>query len=96
MKNNYEFGWILKNNGWTEIDVQTSERAKKSNFVTTKLSPCVAATREWDSVEYRLLQNGEAIREYAVVTCVNGGSRWINITGDSLAAIFAEVAENMF
>lgn len=93
---NYTYEWKLKNEGWKEVEVETPEQAKKSNYVSTALQPAVAGTRQWDTCEYRLMRNGDYTCEYLVLSCRDGGSRWINVTGNSLGAIFEAAGENLF
>lgn len=93
---NYTYGWKLKYDGWQEITVENETNRKKADYVTNKLAPAVVATREWDGCSYVLMRNGECVREFVKLSANGGGSRFIDVTGDSIAAIFSETAENIF
>lgn len=92
----YTFGWALKDEGWEETTEITECEAKKLAYVKNKLEPAVTATREWDHCDYKVMVNRDYRREYVVLSADGGGGRWINVSGNSLGAIFESVGENLY
>lgn len=96
----YTFEHILKERGAKPLDLKyyTECHKDKKHYVENFLSVAIAKTRLWNKVEYTILQfpQGE-IGEYLVLYSDNAiGARYINVTANSLGAIFSSLGENIW
>lgn len=100
---NYTYGWKLKEDGWKEIpwkewvDLKGAETyGKKDYYVNNYLMQAIRESNSgWENVKYKLLKRDECIEEY-IVLCYDTKTdegRYINVSGNSLAAI-GQVAFN--
>lgn len=100
---NYTYGWKLKEDGWKEIpwkewvDLKGAETyGKKDYYVNNYLMQAIRESNSgWENVKYKLLKKDEYIEEY-IVLCYDTKTdegRYINVSGNSLAAI-GQVAFN--
>lgn len=100
---NYTYGWKLKEDGWEEIpwrewaDLKGAETyGKKDYYVDNYLMQAIRESNSgWENVKYKLLKKDEYIEEYIVLCCdtKTDEGRYINVSGNSLAAI-GQVAFN--
>lgn len=96
----YTFGHVLKERGAKPLDLKhyTEYHKDKKHYVEDFLSIAVEKTRLWRKVEYIVLQfpRGE-IGEYLVLYSDDAvGARYINVTANSLGAIFSSLGENIW
>mgnify|MGYP007000558885 CR=1 FL=1 len=102
----YTYGWKLKENGWEEIpynewaDLKGAETyGRKDFYVNNYLRQAITESKSgWENIKYKLFKNGECIDEYIILcydTKTNEG-RYINVTGNSLAAIGQVAFDNLF
>ena len=76
-------------------------KQNKFNFVEEHLKPTLVATKSgWNDLEYKLMTTDSGCEtEFIVIWSGergNSGSRWINVSGDSLAAIMKELCDNIW
>ena len=103
---NYTYGWKLKENGWEEIpwrewaDLKGAETyGKKDHYVNNYLMQAIRESNSgWENVKYKLLKKDEYIEEYIVLCCdtKTDEGRYINVSGNSLAAIGQVAFDNLF
>ena len=103
---NYTYGWKLKEDGWEEIpwrewaDLKGAETyGKKDYYVSNYLMQAIRESNSgWENVKYKLLKKDEYIEEYIVLCCdtKTDEGRYINVSGNSLAAIGQVAFDNLF
>ena len=103
---NYTYGWKLKEDGWEEIpwrewaDLKGAETyGKKDFYVDNYLMQAIRESNSgWENVKYKLLKKDEYIEEYIVLCCdtKTDEGRYINVSGNSLAAIGQVAFNNLF
>lgn len=92
----------VKERGLTEVPISELNECKKNKlaFVDEHLkATIIAANCGWYDVEYKVMRNGKIEVEFVVLWAgerEKSGSRWINVSGNSLGAILSEVSENIF
>ena len=92
----------IKERGLTEVPISELNECKKNKltFVNDHLkATIIAANCGWYDVEYKVMRNGKCEIEFVVLWAgekEKSGSRWINVSGNSLGAILSEVSENIF
>ena len=100
---NYTFKWQLEEKGFKEIpwkdwdNLHNGRLYKKKDFyVDNYLMQAIRESNSgWENVKYKLLKKDEYIEEY-IVLCYDTKTdegRYINVSGNSLAAI-GQVAFN--
>lgn len=103
---NYTYGWKLKEDGWEEIpwrewaDLKGVETyGKKDYYVSNYLMQAIRESNSgWENVKYKLFKKDEYIEEYIVLCCdtKTDEGRYINVSGNSLAAIGQVAFDNLF
>lgn len=105
----YTYGWKLKEAGWEEIpynewaDLKGVETYNRKDFyVNNYLMQAIRESNSgWKNVKYKLFKrkgNEGSIEEY-IVLCYDTKTdegRYINVTGNSLAAIGQVAFDNLF
>ena len=96
----YTFEHVLKERGAKPLNLKyyTENYKNKKQYVEDFLSIAVKKTGLWEKVEYTILQfpHGE-IGEYLVLYSDQAvGARYINVTANSLGAIFSSLGENIW
>ena len=100
---NYTFKWQLEKKGFKEIPWEDWDNLyngrlykKKDFYVDNYLMQAIRESNSgWENVKYKLLKKDEYIEEY-IVLCYDTKTdegRYINVSGNSLAAI-GQVAFN--
>ena len=100
---NYTFKWQLEKKGFKEIPWKDWDNLsngkiykKKDYYVDNYLMQAIRESNSgWENVKYKLLKKDEYIEEY-IVLCYDTKTdegRYINVSGNSLAAI-GQVAFN--
>lgn len=95
---NYTYGWMLKNNGYTELPEEeyTESYLDMKNFVESMSDVIKSSKCGWSGVKYKVMKLKAIEREYMVLWVDGGGSRWIPITGNSKGCNFSVLGENLW
>ena len=100
---NYMYEHTVKERGYVEIprDKMTDCERDKFYFVLDHLDVTLwNAKCGWENVEYKVMETPSGHRtEFLVLWAEevgNSGSRWINVTGNSLGAIMCEMCNNLW
>ena len=103
---NYTFKWQLEEKGFKEIPWEDWDNLyngrlykKKDYYVSNYLMQAIRESNSgWENVKYKLLKRDEYIEEY-IVLCYDTKTdegRYINVSGNSLAAISQVAFDNLF
>ena len=103
---NYIFKWQLEEKGFKEIPWEDWDNLpngrlykKKDFYVNNYLMQAIRESNSgWENVKYKLLKKDEYIEEY-IVLCYDTKTdegRYINVSGNSLAAIGQVAFNNLF
>lgn len=103
---NYIFKWQLEEKGFKEIPWKDWDNLpngkiykKKDFYVDNYLMQAIRESNSgWENVKYKLLKKDEYIEEY-IVLCYDTKTdegRYINVSGNSLAAIGQVVFNNIW
>ena len=103
---NYTFKWQLEEKGFKEIPWEDWDNLyngrlykKKDFYVGNYLMQAIRESNSgWENVKYKLLKKDEYIEEYIVLCCdtKTDEGRYINVSGNSLAAIGQVAFDNLF
>ena len=98
---NYIYELTIKDRGYVEVSTYTTTERNKLKYVTNHLMPALHYSKcGWNAVEYKVMETPSGIRTEFLVLWAEGigssGSRWINVTGNSLGAIMCEMCENLW
>lgn len=99
---NYLYEFEVKGRGYIRVSKLYNETEKrKENYVINYLLPAVReANCGWNAVDYRVMVTASGIRtEFLVLWAEeidNSGSRWINVTGESLGSIMCSMCDNLW
>lgn len=100
---NYMYEFTVKERGYAEVpkDKMTDCEKEKLIFVTDYLSITLWRSRcGWENLQYKVMATPSGIRtEFLVLWAEavgNSGSRWINVTGNSLGAIMCAMCDNLW
>ena len=100
---NYLCEYEVKNRGYVEVDLKTMSKCEleKLAFVDGYLVPTLRASNcGWKWVQYKVMETPKGWRtEFLVLWAEdigNSGSRWINVTGNSLGAVMCEMCDNLW
>lgn len=97
---NYTYEYIVKDRGFSELLITeyTAEQKDMMEFIKSMSSVIKKARCGWSGVRYEVMmhKDGNAVAEYMVLYCNGGGSRWINITGNSKGCNFSVLGENLW
>lgn len=102
----YTFKWQLEEKGFKEIPWEDWDNLyngrlykKKDFYVDNYLMQAIRESNSgWENVKYKLLKKDEYIEEY-IVLCYDTKTdegRYINVSGNSLAAIGQVAFNNLF
>ena len=103
---NYTFKWQLEEKGFKEIPWEDWDNLyngrlykKKDFYVDNYLMQAIRESNSgWENVKYKLFKKDEYIEEY-IVLCYDTKTdegRYINVSGNSLAAIGQVAFNNLF
>ena len=95
------YSFEIKEKGYIDVKEITSCELQKYSFVTDYLSKTLrAANCGWENLEYKVMEiPNQARTEFLILwsgEINNSGSRWINVTGNSLGAILSSLGENIW
>ena len=98
---NYMYRLTVENRGYVDVKEISSYELQKYSFVTDYLSNTLRAAKcGWNAVEYKVMETPSGHRtEFLVLWSEevgNSGSRWINVTGNSLGAIMCAMCDNLW
>ena len=103
---NYTFKWQLEEKGFKEIPWEDWDNLpngrlykKKDFYVDNYLMQAIRESNSgWENVKYKLFKKDEYIEEYIVLCCdtKTDEGRYINVSGNSLAAIGQVAFDNLF
>ena len=100
---NYMYEFTVKERGYAEVPFDEMSQCQKDKlfFVTCNLASVLRASQcGWLNVEYKVMETPSGHRtEFLVLWAEeigNSGSRWINVTGNSLASIMCEMCDNLW
>ena len=100
---NYMYEITIKERGYVDVSFEEFSQCEKDKlfFVVYSLSSALRAAKcGWENLEYRVMKTPSGMRtEFLVLWAEevgNSGSRWINVTGDSLGSIMCEMCENLW
>ena len=100
---NYMYKHTIKEKGYVETDWRNMSQGelKKSAFVESSLAPTLKASNcGWNGLEYKVMETSNGMRTEFLVLWAgeigNSGSRWINVTGDSLGSIMCAMCDNLW
>ena len=100
---NYMYEFTIKERGYVEVEWVnlTREELSKSAFVEDNLAKTLKAARcGWENLQYKVMTTPRGYRtEFLVLWAEeigNSGSRWMNVTGNSLGAIMCEMCDNLW
>lgn len=99
--NNYMYELTIKERGYAEVEIYTTNEREKLKYVTNHLFPALHYSKcGWNAVEYKVMETPSGMRtEFLVLWAEEvgkSGSRWINVTGNSLGAIMCEMCDNLW
>lgn len=100
---NYMYELTIQERGYADVprlNYTGNERSKEA-FVIHHLAPTLRASNcGWRIAQYRIMETPSGHRTEFLVLWVddidNSGSRWINVTGDSLGAIMCAMCDNLW
>ena len=98
---NYMYAQTVVERGYVEVEKYTTLEISKSGYVMHHLQPALHYSRcGWNAVEYKVMETPSGHRtEFLVLWAEavgDSGSRWINVTGNSLGAIMCAMCDNLW
>ena len=99
----YMYEHTIKERGYVNVlpEEMSDCEQQKYEFVTKHLDRTLyEANCGWSNLQYKVMETPSGIRtEFLVLWAEeidNSGSRWINVTGNSLGAIMCEMCDNLW
>lgn len=100
---NYIYEWTIRERGYSDISFKefTQCQQDKFNYVLQYLRPAMhEANCGWKNVDYHVMCTSSGIKSEFVVLWSgeinHSGSRWINVTGESMGSIMCSVCDNLW
>lgn len=100
---NYMYEITIKDRGYVEVDKNTMSKCEleKSAFVDGYLASTLRASNcGWNWAQYKVMETPSGHRtEFLVLWAEEigkSGSRWINVTGNSLGAVMCAMCDNLW
>lgn len=98
---NYVYEFNIKERGYVNVKEITSCELQKYSFVTDYLNKTLCEAKcGWKNLEYKVMQTPNGVRTEFLVLWAdeigNSGSRWINVTGDSLGYLITSLGNNIW
>ena len=100
---NYLYEHTVKERGYVEVDWREVSHCEteKALFVNMSLAHTLKAAKcGWENLEYKVMETPSGHRtEFLVLWAEeigNSGSRWVNVTGNSLGSIMCEMCDNLW
>ncbi len=97
----YLYEHEIKDRGYAKAEKYSTEERNKSRYVMNHLFPALHYSKcGWNAVEYKVMETPSGIRTEFLVLWAEAvgksGSRWINVTGNSLGAIMCAMCDNLW
>ena len=99
----YLYENMVKERGYVEVESSNMSTCEfdKYVFVDVYLANALKASKcGWENLQYKVMETPSGHRtEFLVLWAEevgNSGSRWINVTGNSLGAIMCEMCDNLW
>ena len=97
----YMYEFEIANRGYAEASTYTTGERNKLKYVTNHLMPALHYAKcGWNAVEYKVMETPSGHRTEFLVLWAEAvgksGSRWINVTGNSLGAIMCAMCDNLW
>ena len=97
----YLYKFEITNRGYVEASEYTTGERNKSKYVMNHLQPALHYAKcGWNAVEYKVMETPRGMRtEFLILWAEDvgkSGSRWINVTGDSLGSIMCSMCDNLW
>ena len=100
---NYMHKFDIEERGYVEVEQNTMSKCEleKSEFVRGYLASTLRASNcGWDWADYKVMETPSGHRtEFLVLwaeAVEKSGSRWINVTGDSLGSVMCAMCDNLW
>ena len=97
----YLYKFEITNRGYAEASTYTTGERNKLQYVMNHLMPALHYSKcGWNAVEYKVMETPSGMRTEFLVLWAEAvgrsGSRWINVTGDSLGSIMCSMCDNLW
>ena len=99
----FMYSFEIKEKGYVDAKEIRRCELQKYSFVTDHLSKTLQASKcGWENLEYKVMEipnPNETRSEFLVLWAGeinNSGSRWINVTGNSLGALISSLGNNIW
>lgn len=97
----YLYEFEVSNRGYVKAEKYTTNERNKSRYVMNHLMPALHYAKcGWNAVEYKVMETPSGMRTEFLVLWAEAvgrsGSRWINVTGDSLGSIMCSMCDNLW
>ena len=97
----FMYSFEIKEKGYIDAKEIKLCELQKYSFVTDHLSKTLQASKcGWENLEYKVMEIPKKIRSEFLVLWAgeinNSGSRWINVTGNSLGALISSLGKNIW
>ena len=100
---NYIHQSTIKERGYTDVPIKelTSCELQKYEFVKNHLTRTLYESNcGWENAQYRVMETHNGARtEFLVLwaeAIEDSGSRWINVSGESLGSIMCSMCDNLW
>jgi hypothetical protein len=98
---NYMYEHETKDRGYADAKTLSHNELQKYVFVVDHLNKTLReANCGWENLEYKVMETPSGHRtEFLVLWAEevgNSGSRWINVTGNSLGAVMCAMCDNLW
>ena len=97
----YMYRHTVEERGYVEAKNLTHDELKKYVFVTDSLNETLRKSNcGWENLQYKVMETSSGVRtEFLILwsgEINNSGSRWINVSGNSLASVMCEMCKNLW
>ena len=97
----YLYEHEIKDRGYVKAEKYSTVERNKSRYVMNHLFPALHYSKcGWNAVEYKVMETPSGMRTEFLVLWAEAvdksGSRWINVTGNSLGAIMCAMCDNLW
>ena len=98
---NYIYKSTIEEREYTDVKEISSCELQKYSFVTDYLNKTLREAKcGWENLEYKVMETPSGHRTEFLVLWAgeigNSGSRWINVTGDSLGYLITSLGNNIW
>ena len=98
---NYIYKFTVEERGYVDVKEISSCELQKYSFVTDYLNKTLREAKcGWENLEYKVMQTPNGHRtEFLVLWAEEigkSGSRWINVTGESLGSLMCSMCDNLW